>query len=171
MKQERQLPTIYLLLATTTFGCAAGKLAPMDPSARIDTQEGYRQDGKLLDRESMLTELAQEPEAKPDVDKAKALATISLVLSGVGGALVGWQLGAWAGGADVDWRIAAAGGATIAVALPLAFWSDSSVGAAVESHNRNLPSPAVPKATDSDSAACIPCLVPLPARKRPSSRL
>ncbi len=152
MKQQLKLLTIYLLLGTTTAGCAAGKLAPMDPRARIDTQKGYRQDGKLLDRDSMLTELAHEPEAKPDVDKAKALATISLVLAGVGGALVGWQLGARAGGDDVDWRIAAAGGATIAVALPLGFWSDSSVGAAVESHNRSLGSPAEPKATDSARA-------------------
>jgi hypothetical protein len=165
MKQELRSLTTYLLLASTTVGCAAGKLAPMDPRARIDTEKGYRQNGNVLDRDSMLTELALEPDAKPDVDQAKALSTISLVLAGVGGALVGWQLGAWAGGEDVDWRIAAAGGATIAVALPLAFWADSSVGAAVESHNRSLSSPAEPKATDSASA-CIPCLASLPAPRR-----
>lgn len=41
------------------------------------------------------------------------------VLAGIGGALVGWQLGTYVGGGEPEWTLAAVGGGLIAVAIPL----------------------------------------------------
>ncbi len=41
------------------------------------------------------------------------------VLGGIGGALVGWQLGTYIGGGEPNWTLAAVGGGLIAVAIPL----------------------------------------------------
>jgi hypothetical protein len=88
------------------------------------------------------------------------------VLGAVGGALLGWPIGEKLGGAEnPHWGLAIAGGATIAVALPLAFWADSKVSQAVDSHNQSLVRPAAgPALVHARVADCIPCLASLPDR-------
>lgn len=107
-----------------------------------------------------MEQLAQEPASESDIATAKTLAVMGQVLGGVGGALLGWPIGEKLGGVEKPhWGLAIAGGATIAVALPLGFWADSKVSQAVESHNRSLEKPAGAAPVRSQVAACIPCLV------------
>lgn len=131
---------LAILVAFSEVACAStGRLAKMDPSRAIDTEHGYRQDNAALDREDMLRKLEHEPVAAPAVGRARALATISLLLAGVGGALIGWPLGEkLAGNEQPHWSLLYAGGATVAVAIPLAFWADGSVSSAVRAHNEGI---------------------------------
>ena len=129
-----------ILLPVGELGCAGGpKLAPMDPYQRIETERGYRQDGKVLDPDDMARTLEKEPAAAADVRRARTLATVATVLAAAGGALVGWPLG---GGAADDpnptWALAYAGAGAVVVSVPLLIWSGSSMANAVESHNRKV---------------------------------
>jgi len=127
-----------IFLSIGELGCAgAPKLTPMDPYRRIETEHGYRQDGKVLDPDDMARKLEKEPAAAPAVRRARTLGTIATVLAAAGGVLVGWPLGEWA--ADdphPTWPLAYAGGAALVVSVPLAIWSGTSFAGAVETHNR-----------------------------------
>lgn len=127
-------------LAFVATACAGNQqFVPMDPSHPVDTHDGYRQGGRALDRESMREVLETEPEASPYVARSKVLATTSLVLGAVGGALLGWPLGQALGGAERPlWELAAVGGGAIAISIPLGVWSDKSWSLAVDAHNRRF---------------------------------
>jgi hypothetical protein len=131
---------ICILLSVGELGCAgASKLAPMDPYRRIETERGYRQDGKVLDPDDMARKLEKEPAAAADVRRARTLGTIATVLGAAGGALVGWPLGEWA--ADdphPTWPLAYAGAAALVISVPLVIWAGSSMETAVETHNREF---------------------------------
>jgi hypothetical protein len=165
MRFKCTLLAAWLMFGVTGLGCAnQATLAPMDPSSPIETKGGYKQGGKPLARNSMLEQLGQEPASESDIATAKTLGVIGQVLGAVGGALLGWPIGEKLAGAEnPHWGLAIAGGATIAVALPLAFWSDSKVSQAVDSHNRSLAAPAAGREPGHARVAdCIPCLTSLP---------
>lgn len=137
--------TIYAVAACglLEFGCASGaNLVPMDPNRPIETEHGYRQDGKDIDPDSMSEVLEREPHAAPALHRAQTLSPISMVLASVGGALIGWPLGQKMGGdPHPTWELAYAGAGTALVALSLAIWADFSKKSAVEAHNRRLAGP------------------------------
>ena len=127
---------LTLALALTELGCARqAKLMPMSPSEPVEIRDGYRQDGQRVAPDSLIRTLRSEPEAAPAVERAQTLATIATLLAGVGGALVGWPLGEASSGAKPHWALAGAGGGAIVIGIPLAIWADSSMDAAVASHN------------------------------------
>ncbi|MEO7033359.1 MAG: hypothetical protein ABI548_05815 [Polyangiaceae bacterium] len=128
-----------LLLALTfgELGCATGaQLAPMNPSAPIETEHGYRQEGRLIDPKSMLETLESEPRAEAAVSRARTLETIALIFGAVGGGLVGWPLGQAIGGeAHPKWALAGVGAGAIVVAIPFTIGAGSSMTSAVKAHN------------------------------------
>jgi hypothetical protein len=134
--------TTYMLcinLALAGTGCAGAKLAPMDPSRPIETEHGYTQNGTPIDPESMTEQLERERAAAPAVKRAKTLATLAVVLCGIGGALIGWPIGQWAAGEeDPIWPLAYAGVGALGVSVPLVVWSNSSMNSAIDAHNRGL---------------------------------
>lgn len=145
--------TIYAVAACglLEFGCASGaNLVPMDPNRPIETEHGYQQDGKNIDPDSMSDVLEREPHAAPALHRAQTLSPISIVLAGVGGALIGWPLGQKMGGdPHPTWGLAYAGAGTLALAIPLAIWAASSMKSAIEAHNRRF---AGPEDTGSDES-------------------
>jgi hypothetical protein len=86
----------------------------------------------------MLEKLEREPRAADELSGYSALATTSILLSGVGGGLIGWPLGQAAAGEDPLWVLAAIGGGLIAVGIPLAIVADNKVESAVDAHNEDL---------------------------------
>jgi hypothetical protein len=111
----------------------------MDINRPIDTEDGYQQDGRNLDTKDMLDRLEKEPESGPSVKRARALATLSIVLAGAGGALIGWPLGeAASGNPDPHWPLAYAGAGALALSIPVIVWEIDSVKSAVRAHNRKL---------------------------------
>jgi hypothetical protein len=132
--------TALVAFALVATACAGNRqLVPMDASYRVDTRDGYAQGGRALDPESMREVLESEPEANGYVSRSKVLATTSIVLGAVGGALLGWPLGQALGGEERPlWSLAAVGGGAIAISIPLALWSDQSWSLAVDAHNRRV---------------------------------
>lgn len=110
----------------------------MDPSLPVETKDGYKQAGAPIDRDSMLEVLSSKPASADDAKRAKTLAFVSTVLAAAGGALIGYPLGQKLGGEEPNWTLAYVGAGSAVASIPLAIWADSSVGSAVEAHNRSL---------------------------------
>ncbi|WP_437320804.1 hypothetical protein [Sorangium sp. So ce385] len=126
-------------LALHGLGCVAAP-RKMDPTRPLELHTGffearYTQDGEAV---SGVPEwLAKEPEAAPHASRAQTLSLIAGLVSGAGGILIGTPLGQELGGErDPLWPLAGAGAAAIALSIPLAIWSVSSMDSAAEAHNR-----------------------------------
>lgn len=123
-------------------GCASNqKLARMNPLLPIETTNGYRQEGRVLDPEDMGKKLSAAPATAGPANRARVLTTLAVILAGAGGALAGWPLGEYAGGKqDPNWNLLYAGGGAVVVSVPLLLWGVGSMNSAVEAHNRSLSS-------------------------------
>lgn len=79
----------------------------------------FEQNGQALSPKSMLDIFQGNEEAYQAMRKAKSNYDPAMVLSVIGGALVGWPLGTAVGGGDPNWALAAIGGACIIGSIPL----------------------------------------------------
>jgi hypothetical protein len=129
---------MVVALALHGLGCASQRR--MDPTRPIKVNGAifgarYEQDGEAI---SHLNEwLEKEPEAASHASRAQALSLIATLVSGVGGMMIGAPLGQELGGErDPMWPLAGVGAGVIALTIPLAIWSVSSMDSAVEAHNR-----------------------------------
>ncbi|HMA94153.1 MAG TPA: hypothetical protein VKP30_15790 [Polyangiaceae bacterium] len=135
---SRVLPLAFLLLS----GCAGQQ--KFDANSAITVRSGgfgntYEQAGRPLDRGDMLDKLSEWEPTKADADSAKTLGTVATVIGAVGGALVGWPIGAAiAGSREPPWVLAGIGAGVIAVSIPFSIAAGNRVESAVESHNRLL---------------------------------
>lgn len=118
-------------------GCAV--TMPLDATMRIDTQGwSYSQRDLSINRADMVDKLEQEPENRERIKSARALFTLGIALSALGGVAIGWPLGQYiTGERHPHWWIAGAGaGMFLLGGLPLALASDSQVAKAVAVHNK-----------------------------------
>jgi hypothetical protein len=131
---------LIVVFACAAFGCAGPTLVPMNPQQPIQTDYGYQQDGKNLDRSSMLTVLERQPRSAAAISTARTLQAVSLILASVGGVLAGWPIGeAAVGNPHPTWELAVAGGAALGLAIPVGFWVEERVDSAVDAHNSSFP--------------------------------
>jgi hypothetical protein len=124
-------------LVVMAIGCHPAELTqPYDPSKIIETDRGYRQDGHLLSSNDLWKKLEQEPGVGGHVRRAEVLELTSGITAAVGGGLIGWPIGAAAGGAaDPHWELAAIGGGVLAVSIAIGVWGASSRQKAISVHN------------------------------------
>jgi hypothetical protein len=139
---NRQILILPLLLVTA---CATNKQS-FNVSAPIVVRDNglsniYEQEGQPLNYEDMTRKLEERPATQSDIETAKTLATVGMVLGAVGGALVGWPIGAAAAGnPNPPWVLAGFGAGVIAVAIPFSIGSANYVNDAVNKHNESLES-------------------------------
>ncbi len=96
----------------------------------------YEQRGVSLDQSDMLDKLSERPATQNDVQKAKTLQTVAVILGATGGALIGWPIGSAIGGnPHPTWILAGIGAGVIVVSIPFSMGASSSVSDAVKAHN------------------------------------
>jgi hypothetical protein len=135
-----------LLIAVALGGCAANRLPPYDPSKPVEI-DGYKQEGRAIDPESLKDGLLKEDGSKELVEKSQAISVPALILAGVGGALIGWPLGeAASGSSDPTWVLAGVGGGVAAAGIGLGLWADAAFRDAVKTHNGQVGSGREPSA-------------------------
>jgi hypothetical protein len=137
MKTRIHLVVVFTFAA---FGCAGPTLVPMNPQQPIQTDYGYQQDGRNLDRSSMLTVLERQPRSAAAISTARTLQSVTLVLAAAGGLLAGWAIAEAAINERPMWGLAIAGGSSLGLAIPVGFWAEERVDSAVEAHNSSFPS-------------------------------
>ena len=79
--------------------------------------------------------MEENPEAFNVIKKAKSNYTLSTILGGAGGFLLGWQLGTAAFGGNPNWALAGVGGALIVVSIPISRKSYNLAFDAIDIHN------------------------------------
>ncbi len=79
-----------------------------------------------------------EGEAASLMKAARANKTGAAVLSGIGGFLLGWQLGTWIVGGEPNWVIAGVGEGLILLSIPINGKANKLAIQAIDVHNRNL---------------------------------
>jgi hypothetical protein len=127
-----------IVMGAALGGCAGVRQPPYDPSSPVDL-DGYKQQGRAVDRDSLKEGLLKEDGSKELVEKSRAVAIPAQILAGAGGALVGWPLGEAAGGSrDPHWVLAGVGGGVAAVGIALGFWADAIFEDAVKAHNEQV---------------------------------
>lgn len=139
-------PGLIFTMAVALSGCAGVRQMPYDPSRRVEL-DGYKQDGRAVDRKSLSDGLLQEEGPSELVKKSQAMAIPAQILGGVGGALLGWPLGEAAGGSDhPHWVLAGVGGGVAAAGIALGFWADAIFEDAVKAHNEQVQEHRAPSA-------------------------
>lgn len=134
-------PTYTMLTVSTLLvsGCAA--TVPMNPRLPIEVDASggspkYMQNGKLLDQSDMVDQLGSNPAIQPHIAASFGLAALTGLTAGVGGGFGPMPFIQWATGArDPRWWLAAVGGVSLAVSIPLALASRSQFDKAIRLHN------------------------------------
>lgn len=72
------------------------------------------------------------------ISKAKNKNTASAIISGIGGFIVGWQLGTEIAGGEANWNLAAVGGGLILISIPISSKSHKQTLKAIEIYNAGL---------------------------------
>jgi len=70
--------------------------------------------------------------------QARSNKTGAAVISGIGGFLLGWQLGTLIVGGEPNWAVAGGGGGLILLSIPFNSKANRLAIEAIEMHNRNL---------------------------------
>ena len=72
------------------------------------------------------------------MQSAKNHKTLSMIVGGTGGFLLGWSLGAALGGGEVNWLLAGAGGGLILLSIPFEVRANKDARDAVDFYNSGL---------------------------------
>lgn len=137
---NRIVPIAALLLMVQ--GCALHR-PKYDPHAAIRATHQpffprYSQHGTTIDAREMANKLAQEPASKKLMQSSARLRVAAVLISAVGGALIGWPLGRKLAGDEPNWNLAYGGLGAVGIAIPFGIGSDIRLGQAVQAHNRAI---------------------------------
>lgn len=80
----------------------------------------------------------ENQEAQQIIKKVKTKNTVASIFSGVGGFIIGWQLGAAIVGGEPNWNAAAVGGGLVLISIPISVKSYKQALQAVKIYNAGL---------------------------------
>ena len=95
----------------------------------------FRQNGEKLKLSQVSDLMASNEQAAAYLRSARSNSTLASVIGGIGGFLVGYQLGASAGGGNANWTVAGIGGGLIVGSIPLSIKAGNQARKAVEAYN------------------------------------
>ncbi|HZI04457.1 MAG TPA: hypothetical protein VEZ71_10565 [Archangium sp.] len=126
-----------VLLATFMAACATTPAKNFDTTRPLQLDGGtYRQGDQPILVSDLEEKLAAHPSAGPKMGAYQAMKWTGLILSGVGGSLVGWNVGDnLMKTGKADWTPALVGAGTIALAIPFALIADGQLRSAAETYN------------------------------------
>jgi len=130
---KKTLLTVAVVMATITF-CNAQKI-------EIEKKFGgyqYTMEGKTMSMGEIVTAIESNKEAVKLMKKARRNNTISSILGGAGGALIGFPIGQTIGGGDANWALAGVGAGLIVVAIPISSSGNKRAKEAVDLYNASL---------------------------------
>ena len=99
-------------------------------------------DGKVLKPREVLVLLESNPEAYQEFKKAKTNLAVANVFGFIGGAMIGWPLGAAAGGGEVQWGVVGAGAGVALLSIPFNSSYNKRAKRAIDLYN-NKPTSAI----------------------------
>lgn len=101
----------------------------------------FSQAGKTLTETELSSVLESNQQSKDLRKKARANQTFAMIVSGIGGGLVGYPLGTAIGGGEPNWVVAGVGAGLIVVAIPISISAHKKTKQAVEVYNTSITEP------------------------------
>ncbi len=130
---KKAILTITIILISMTF-CFAQKIEVK----KVFGGYKYFQNGQKLTMNTLSETMKENTSAFELIKKAKSNNTISFILGGVGGALIGYQLGQEISEKDANWAVAGVGAGLIVIAIPISSKVNKQTNRAVEMYNSSL---------------------------------
>lgn len=130
---KRLLFSLFLLV----MGCAymAAQTNDTIEVRRVFGGYSFYQSGQRLGLSQLVNTLEANTEAWSMAKSARTTNVMASILGGVGGAFVGWQLGAAMSGAKANWTMAGVGAGLIVIAYPISLSSNKKLMRAVGMYN------------------------------------
>ena len=125
--------TIMLAFATITL-CNAQKIEVK----KVFGGYKYMQNDKSMTIGKLARVLESNADASQLISKARTNNTLASILSGAGGALIGFPIGTSLGGGDPNWALAGIGAGLVVVAIPISSSAFKKANQAVEIYNASL---------------------------------
>lgn len=98
----------------------------------------FMQNDRVMSTTDLFNVLKQNPETALDIKRAKSNLYPGMVVSYLGGFLIGWPIGTAIGGGEPQWGMALAGAGFIALGIPLSIGYTKHVKNAVNKYNDGL---------------------------------
>jgi outer membrane lipoprotein SlyB len=130
---KKTILTLILALATITI-CNAQKIE----MKKVFGGYQYTQDGNQMTMGKLVKAMESNSEALKFMKKAKSNNVIASIISGAGGALIGFPIGTAIGGGDANWTLAGIGAGLVAISIPISSGVNKNAKKAVELYNSSL---------------------------------
>lgn len=134
--RKQILLVVAFLLTGITF--AAGQTADPIRCEKVFGGYSFHQGGQRLTMRQLVDAMEHNEQAYQTIKSARSSTVIANILGGVGGAMIGWQLGAAVAGGEPNWAVAGIGAAVIVVAIPISSGANKKAKQAVDLYNSGL---------------------------------
>jgi len=98
----------------------------------------FYQNDKRLNMSQVVKAMQPNEQAYKEIKAAQSTYTLSVVLGGAGGFLVGWPLGTALGGGDPEWIMVGIGAGLIVVSIPVTQKFNKQAKSAVHTYNAGV---------------------------------
>jgi len=134
----RKIAIILTLLAVSmsfTFGQTASDSISMK---KVFGGYQFYQGEKRLNMNQLVSMMKPNNQAYQQIKSAQSIYTLSTIIGGVGGFMVGWPIGTALGGGEPNWTMAGIGAGLIVVSIPISQSFNKKAKQAVETYNSGL---------------------------------
>jgi len=134
----RKIAIILTLLAVSmsfTFGQTASDSISMK---KVFGGYQFYQGEKRLNMNQLVSMMKPNNQAYQQIKSAQSTYTLSTIIGGVGGFMVGWPIGTALGGGEPNWTMAGIGAGLIVVSIPISQSFNKKAKQAVETYNSGL---------------------------------
>ena len=136
---KKTLLILTLVLTTFIHAFAQSSHRPIEIKRKGGGLQFYQQE-KRLNMNQVTDIMRYNEEAFTAIKKAKSAQTWASVVSGIGGFMIGWQLGALVGGGVPNWGMAGLGAGVVVASIPISQGFNKQAAIAVDSYNKGLES-------------------------------
>lgn len=129
---------IILIVIISSFNLAMGQTNDSITMKKVVGGYQFFQGEERLTVNKLVKAMKTNNEAYSLVKSAQSNNTIASVIGGVGGFMLGWNLGTALGGGEPNWAVAGVGAGLIVVSIPISHSFNKKVKKAVETYNRGF---------------------------------
>lgn len=135
MKKNSLILTLLISCLSFTFGQSS-----TDSITIKKAFGGYQfsQSGKRLNMSQLARTMEPNEQAYKEIKAAQSSYTVASIIGGVGGFMVGWQLGTAVAGGEPNWVLAGIGAGLIVVTIPISQKFNKQAKSAIDTYNGGL---------------------------------
>jgi hypothetical protein len=132
---KRRIYLVVVLLLSSFLLCLGQN--PQDSITMKKVFGGYQffQGEKILNMSKLVNAMKPNEQAYKEIKSARTTYVFANIVGGIGGALVGWPVGAAVGGGEPNWTLAAIGAGVIIVSIPISIKFNKQAKIAVNTFN------------------------------------